>query len=144
MSMSAVIEKVENFINKVHSHPSDIVLEGAGDVGLVFGDYPHEKHRTLAMVLAESMMEYERHRNDDKKIETALDCLKWINEAYAYGVVRDREDIRNKLKDCVNRTTGLERELHQAHQRIAELEGLARLHGIDPTRRGNSLEGDVE
>lgn len=138
-----VITEVQKFIDQVHSF--DLILIGAGNVSYSFDQGPYKLpiHRTLAMVLGDAMADFEAADSPDAKQIAARECLKWINNGYAEGVVENREHLRNQVKECIAKREDLERRLAESHQTIANLKSYMKFRGVDPDA-DKTLTGGTE
>lgn len=56
------------------------------------------------------------------KVLAAETCLIWIDRAFTSGFIKESESLARKLRECIEKRTELERQLHKAHQSLQELQ----------------------
>lgn len=127
-----IIEKVETFIQ--HYRALDYIIDEKGNSIRCFKwGIPFK----LSYLLACSITNYELVKENTvfkittgkEKLESAIDCLKWIDKAIAYGIVKEGQGLVSKFKECSEENISLRKELEtasdslmRAKERIEELE----------------------
>lgn len=94
--------------------------------------------------IRELLLKDQLERSGTYRSISALVLKMWLDKVRSHGLIRDSENVSRRFRDCTEQSVKLQEELHQARQRISDLENLARLHGIDPSPAPKTLGGDVE
>jgi cell division protein FtsB len=148
--VSETIQKVENFIQRLHNGEIIITPEARNiRYGPIrqYGLTPIFQRitKSLADYLSSTIWEYEQRKNDKQKNTLASHCLMWIDRAYAHGVVRESEALIDKLGKCEEQNTQLKEridKLEKECQRLRQLnEALHETLDKFGKRDTNSFEG---
>lgn len=149
--MSETIQKIENFIQRLHNGEIIITPEARNiRYGPIFQSeiIPRFSRitKSLADHLSSTIWEYEQRKNDKQsKLALASHCLLWIDRAYAHGVVRESEALIDKLGKCEEQNTQLKErvdKLEKECQRLRQLnEALHETLDKFGKRDTNSFEG---
>jgi hypothetical protein len=106
--------------------------------------YPKEKDpKKLGKIVNELQMNDILGKAGIARSRISVEFLELLDMANARRLIQPSEDKIRKLAECEQKKTVTEKQLHEAHQRIVELENLVRLLGGDPTPRRDTLTGSV-
>lgn len=127
--MSETIQKVENFIQRLHNGEIIITPEARN---IRYGPIYQSAitplfqriTKSLADHLSSTIWGYEQRKNDEQRNALASHCLMWIDRAYAHGVVRESEALIDKLGKCEEQNTQLKERIDKLEKECQRLRQL--------------------
>lgn len=118
--MNELIEKVETFIRRLHDLEYIITPEAQE---FIYTDKKTKKEISLAHMLSRKISEYERNKDNEKmRSFYAESCYSWINRAFTYGVVRERESLARLLQECQDKNVQLANDFEISSFKLKQLQ----------------------
>jgi hypothetical protein len=105
---SPIVNKVDTFIRRIHD--SELVASKEANT-FVFVNEKDNSKKSLSEYLADEIHKYEVASTDTPDLKSAVECSRWINRAFFYGLVEEnREALMMKVKQKEEQIQNLETE----------------------------------
>lgn len=138
-----IYRTVDDFIRRVHN--GELIIEPqAGTITFsIMDNRGSEREKSLAAYLGQGMASYEVNRtNPSQKKQSAEECLACINLAYSHGVIQERRNVVQRLRECEQANKQLLKDNAILSARLQELEALRKRVLPLSNRKNNENDSD--
>jgi hypothetical protein len=150
IELQSLFEELDEFIRAFRSGEKVTEPKSESDRDLIsqfsFNMTAYEGFKRGYLQIANDLAKPSFQRDGAKQVAKsyALRFRTSIDQAKAYGLIHDGENITAKLKETIDNNVELQRRLQNAEAEIERLSNILRLHGLDPKKQDDTFFGGVE